>query len=97
MATGGGKPGTVNDQGSAVVCAQLVRTRHSGWKGSDTVAVNRRQGRLCWSYDGSDQECAGRGSIGGTGGGSGGSSGGGRGFATGGRYEVAKWPSPSPV
>ena len=61
VATGGGKPGTVNDQGSAVVCAQLVRTEHSGCKGSATVAVNRRQGRLCWSYGGSDQECTGRG------------------------------------
>ena len=43
-------------QGSCVVCAQLVRTGYSGWQGSATVAVNRRQGRLCWNYDGSDQE-----------------------------------------
>ena len=74
-------------QGSCVVCAQLVRTGHSGWKGSATVAVNRRQGRLCWSYGGSDQECTGRGSNG-AGGGSGLSHGGGRGWAMGGRYEV---------
>ena len=26
-------------QGSCVVCAQLVRTRHSGWQGSATVAA----------------------------------------------------------
>ena len=71
-------------QGSCVVCAQLVRTGYSGWKGLATVAVNRRQGRLCWSYGGSDQECAGRGSNSGAGGGSGH----GRGFAMGGRYEV---------
>ena len=43
-------------QGSCVVCAQLVQTGHRGWKGSATVTVNRRQGRLCWSYSGSDQE-----------------------------------------
>ena len=30
-------------QGSCVVCAHLVRTGHSGWQGSATVAVNRRQ------------------------------------------------------
>ena len=71
-------------QGSCVVCAQLVQTGYSGWKGSATVAVNRRQGWLCWSYGGSDQECAGRGSNDSVGGGSGH----GRGFAMGGRYEV---------
>ena len=95
--SGCGKERTVVTQGSCMVCAQLVRTGHSGWKGSDTVAVNRRKGWLCWSYDGSDQECAGRGSIGCTSGGSGSGSGGGKGFATGGRYEVTKWPSPSLV
>ena len=84
---GCGKERTAVTQGSCVVCAQLVRTGHSGWKGSATVAVSRRQGRLCWSYGSSDQECTGRGSNG-AGGGSGLSYGGGRGRAMGGRYEV---------
>ena len=81
--SGCGKERTAVTKGSYVVCAQLVRTGHSGWKGSATVAVTRRQGRLCWSYDGSDQECTGRGSNG-----VGGGSGHGRGFSMGGRYEV---------
>ena len=84
---GCGKERTAVTQGSCVVCAQLVRTWHSGWKGSATVAVNRRQGRLCWSYGDSDQECAGRGSND-AGGGSGLSYRGGRGRAMGGRYDV---------
>ena len=54
--SGCGKERTAVTQGSCVVCAQLVRTGHSGWKGSATVTVNRRQGRICWSYGGSDQE-----------------------------------------
>ena len=44
--SGCGKERTAVTQGSCVVCAQLVRTGNSGWKGSATVAVTRRQGRL---------------------------------------------------
>ena len=54
--SGWGSSSGCENQGSCVVCVQLVRTGHSGWKGAATVAVNRRQGRLCWSYGGSDQE-----------------------------------------
>ena len=44
--SGCGKERTAVAKGSCVVCALMVRTGYHGWKGSATVAVNRRYGWL---------------------------------------------------